>query len=67
MELISYLRRYRLNGDFTNDDISHCLSEIDIYTKHNKDLESSLARDLKPFRSYLLSLRRSRIIDEILK
>lgn len=67
MELISYLRKYRIGEDFTDNDISNCLSQIDIYTKHNKELESSLAKDLKPFRSYLLSLRRSRIIEEIFK
>jgi hypothetical protein len=65
--LMAFLRRYRKGIDFTDGEIIYCLKQIESYDKFNKEIDSKLAKDLIPFKSYLISLRRLRNIDKILK
>ena len=66
--LMAFLRRYRKRtSEFTDGEIIYCLKQIESYDKFNREIDSKLAKDLIPFKSYLISLRRSRNIDKILK
>ena len=47
-------------------EITYCLSQIVRYELNNKELDSKLAIRLKSFKSELLSIKRSRKLNDIL-
>lgn len=64
LALISFLRKKR--ESMKDGEIIYCLSQIERYELNNKEFDSKLAIRLKSFKSELISIKRSRKLNDVL-